>query len=133
VGNLEYSFKSLYTEIGGQETIDKLVDAFYPRVYADKDLRPLFEGDMEEIKRKQRMFLPQFLGGPALYSQEFGPPAMRHRHLPFEVTPKRAQCWLRCMKEAFQEIGLDNNPAGMAFYDRLTQVAAIMVNSPDQE
>jgi hemoglobin len=133
VGNLDYSFKSLYTEIGGQETIDKLVDAFYPRVYADKDLRPLFEGDMEEIKRKQRMFLPQFLGGPALYSQEFGPPAMRHRHLPFEVTPKRAQCWLRCMKEAFQEIGLDTNPAGMAFYDRLTQVAAIMVNSPDRE
>jgi hemoglobin len=133
VGNLDYSFKSLYTEIGGQETIDKLVDAFYPRVYADQDLRPLFEGDMEEIKRKQRMFLPQFLGGPALYSQEFGPPAMRHRHLPFEVTPKRAQCWLRCMKEAFQEIGLDSNPAGMAFYDRLTQVAAIMVNSPDRE
>lgn len=133
MGNLDYSFKSLYTEIGGQETIDKLVDAFYPRVYADKDLRPLFEGDMEEIKRKQRMFLPQFLGGPALYSQEFGPPAMRHRHLPFEVTPKRAQCWLRCMKEAFQEIGLDTNPAGMAFYGRLTQVAAIMVNSPDQE
>jgi hemoglobin len=133
VGNLDYSFKSLYTEIGGQETIDKLVDAFYPRVYADQDLRPLFEGDMEEIKRKQRMFLPQFLGGPALYSQEFGPPAMRHRHLPFEVTPKRAQCWLRCMKEAFQEIGLDTNPAGMAFYDRLTQVAAIMINSPDRE
>lgn len=130
---LEYPFKSLYTEIGGQETIDKLVDAFYPRVYADPDLAPLFEGDMEEIKRKQRMFLPQFLGGPPLYSQEFGPPAMRERHLPFEITPKRAQCWLRCMKEAFEEIGLDKNPAGQAFYDRLTQVAAIMVNSPDKE
>jgi hemoglobin len=68
---MEYKFKTLYTEIGGQETFDKLVNAFYPRVYADKELRPLFEGDMEEIKRKQRMFLPQFLGGPARYSQEF--------------------------------------------------------------
>jgi hemoglobin len=48
---LEYNFKSLYIEIGGQETIDKLVEAFYPRVYADEELRPLFEGDMEEIKR----------------------------------------------------------------------------------
>jgi hemoglobin len=133
VKKMEYPFKSLYTEIGGQETIDKLVDAFYPRVYADPDLAPLFEGDIEEIKRKQRMFLPQFLGGPPLYSQEFGPPAMRERHLPFEITPKRAQCWLRCMKEAFEEIGLDKNPAGQAFYDRLTQVAAIMVNSPDKE
>ena len=130
---MEYSFKTLYSEIGGQETIDELVNAFYPRVYADKDLSPLFEGDMQEIMRKQRMFLSQFLGGPALYSQEFGPPAMRGRHMPFEVTPKRARAWLRCMKEAFQEIGLDENPAGLAFYDRLTQVAGIMVNSPDME
>ncbi|WP_413303207.1 globin [Bacillus sp. 1P10SD] len=133
VKELDYNFKSLYSEIGGQETIDKLVNAFYPRVYADPELRPLFEGDMEEIKRKQRMFLPQFLGGPALYSQEFGPPAMRERHLPFEVTRRRAACWLRCMREAFQEIGLDQNPAGLAFYDRLTQVAGIMVNSPDRD
>ena len=133
VKELDYNFKSLYSEIGGQETIEKLVNAFYPRVYADPELRPLFEGDMEEIKRKQRMFLPQFLGGPALYSQEFGPPAMRERHLPFEVTSRRAVCWLRCMREAFQEIGLDQNPAGLAFYDRLTQVAGIMVNSPDRD
>lgn len=131
--NVEHKFKTIYEEIGGQETIDKLVNAFYPRVYADPELRPLFEGDMEEIKRKQRMFLPQFLGGPALYSQEFGPPAMRARHLPFEVTPRRATCWLRCMKEAFEEIGLAEHPAGQAFYDRLTQVAGIMVNSPDRD
>ncbi|MBI0579772.1 globin [Neobacillus cucumis] len=130
---MNYQFKTLYNEIGGQETIDQLVNAFYPRVYADKELRPLFEGDMKEIMRKQRMFLPQFLGGPALYSQEFGPPAMRDRHLPFEVTPKRARAWLHCMWEAFQEIGLDQNPAGLAFYDRLTQVAGIMVNSPDTD
>jgi hemoglobin len=37
------------------------------------------------------------------------------------------------MKEAFHEIGLDENPEGLAFYDRLTQVAGIMVNSPDKE
>jgi len=133
VRKLEYSFKSLYSEIGGQNTIEKLVEAFYPRVYADPELAPLFEGDMEEIKRKQKMFLPQFLGGPALYSQEFGPPAMRARHLPFEVTPRRAGAWLRCMKEAFHEIGLDETPAGLAFYDRLTQVAGIMVNTPDKQ
>lgn len=130
---MEYKFKSLYAEIGGQETIDKLVEAFYPKVYADPDLSPLFEGDMEEIKRKQKLFLPQFLGGPALYSQEFGPPAMKERHIPFPVTPKRATCWLRCMREAFEEIGLFDNPAGEAFYSRLTQVAAIMVNRADEE
>jgi hemoglobin len=71
VTKLEYKFKTLYAEIGGQETIDKLVNTFYPRVYADPELRPLFEGDMEEIKRKQRMFLPQFLGGPGCAGEDF--------------------------------------------------------------
>ncbi|MBM4763582.1 globin [Bacillus sp. B15-48] len=129
---MDYQLKALYYEIGGQETINQLVNAFYPRVYADKELRPLFEGDMEEIKRKQKLFLPQFLGGPALYSQEFGPPAMRQRHLPFKITQTKAKRWLHCMKEAFEEIGLYEQPAGKAFYERLTQVAAIMVNSPDE-
>jgi hemoglobin len=49
---MEYNFKSLYSEIGGQETIDKLVAAFYPRVYADPELRPLFEGDIGLLSRK---------------------------------------------------------------------------------
>ncbi|MDQ0216424.1 hemoglobin [Oikeobacillus pervagus] len=120
--------QTLYDEIGA-DMIDQLVKAFYPKVYADPDLSPIFEGDMGEIMRKQRLFLTQFTGGPPLYSQEFGPPAMRQRHLPFEITSKRAECWLRCMKEAFKEVGLDQQPAGIFFYERLKQVAAIMVNS----
>ena len=98
-----------------REKIDQLVRAFYPKVYDDPEISPLFEGDMSEIMRKQRMFLTQFLGGPTLYSNEFGPPAMRQRHLSFEITPKRAQCWLRCMGEAFEEVGLDQTPRGTIF------------------
>ncbi|MBN8201291.1 globin [Bacillus sp. NTK034] len=128
-----HDFKTLFEEIGGAETIEKLVEAFYPRVYADPVLSPLFVGDIEDIKRKQRMFLTQFLGGSPLYSQEFGPPAMKQRHLPFEITPLRAQRWLACMKEAFKETGLDQIPASVLFFDRLIQVAAIMVNSPERE
>lgn len=125
------NFQIPYELIGGEETIQKLVNAFYPKVYADPDLSPLFIGDMEEIKRKQKMFLTQFLGGPTLYSNEFGPPAMRARHLPFEITPTRAKAWLACMREAIDEIGLDG-PMRKAFYERLEQVAAIMINTPDQ-
>jgi hemoglobin len=126
----QYKLNTLFEEIGGTETIQKLVDTFYPKVYGDPDLAPLFEGDIEEIKRKQRMFLTQFLGGPTLYSNEFGPPAMRHRHMPFEITPTRAKAWLRCMKEAFDEIGLTGDIAE-AFYNRLQQVAGIMVNTAE--
>ena len=126
----EPQFGTIYDKIGA-EKINQLVQAFYPKVYDDPDLSPLFEGDMDEIMRKQRLFLTQFLGGPTLYSNEFGPPAMRQRHLPFEITPKRAQCWLRCMGEAFEEVGLDKTPEGQFFYSRLQQVAAIMINTPE--
>lgn len=64
------------------------------------------------------MFLSQFLGGPPLYSKEFGPPAMRARPFRFEVTPTLAKAWLRCMEEAMDEI-----------FIRLTNVAFLMVNT----
>ncbi len=127
---MDFKLNTLYEEIGGAEAIHDLVNAFYPKVYADPDLAPLFEGDIEEIKRKQYMFLTQFLGGPTLYSNEFGPPAMRYRHMPFEITPTRAKAWLRCMKEAFEETELTGELAD-AFYARLQQVAGIMINTPD--
>lgn len=123
--------RSIYDEIG-PEIIEEVVNAFYPKVYSDPDLIPIFDTvDIDEIMRKQKFFLTQFTGGPALYSREYGRPAMRYRHLPHEITPTRAKSWLRCMKEAFDETGLSELSAGDAFYKRLTEVAAIMVNTED--
>ncbi len=124
----ELHLQLLYDRIGA-EKIEELVNAFYPKVYANPDLIPIFTGDVGQIMSKQRLFLTQFLGGPPLYSNRYGHPRMRARHLPHEITPKRAEAWLRCMKEAFEEVGLADTPEGEVFYDRLTQVASIMVNS----
>lgn len=125
------SFDTPYDLIGGEETIEQLVNAFYPKVFSHPDLRPLFKGDMHDIMQKQKMFLTQFLGGPTLYSDVYGPPAMRARHMPFEITPTRAKAWLACMKEAMDEIGLEG-PIREQFYGRLIDVAQIMVNTPEQ-
>lgn len=128
---IDSNLSTLYDQIGA-EKIQELVRAFYPKVYSDPDLSPLFEGSIKEIMRKQQLFLTQFTGGPALYSQEFGPPAMRQRHLPFEITPLRAQAWLNCMKEAFEEVGLDQHPAGEFFtadYSRLQELWLIQHDS----
>lgn len=127
---MNYMDISLYEAVGGEETIQNLVSAFYPKVYANPVLSPLFEGDMNEIMRKQKMFLTQFLGGPTLYSNEFGPPAMKYRHMPFEITPARANAWLACMKEAMDDINLEGEEREM-FFGRLTQVAYIMVNTAE--
>lgn len=124
----ELHLQLLYDRIG-PEKIEELVNAFYPKVYADPDLIPIFTGDVGVIMEKQQKFLTQFTGGPALYSNKYGRPRMRARHLSHEITPIRAEAWLRCMKEAFEEVGLADTPEGEVFYERLTQVAAIMVNS----
>lgn len=125
--------RTIYEDIGA-EMIEELVNAFYPKVYADPDLIPIFDiVEIDEIMRKQKLFLTQFTGGPALFSEEFGPPRMRYRHMPHEITPIRARAWLRCMKEAFEEVGLWEHPVGKLFFERLNQVAGIMINSVEVE
>lgn len=125
--------QSPYELLGGEETIRRLVAAFYPRVAKDPLLSPIFPEDLTLTERKQFMFLTQFLGGETLYSNEYGHPMMRARHLPFQVTPKRAERWLRLMKEAMDEIGMEEGPVRQYMYERLTQVAHHMVNSEDDE
>ncbi|MNX99862.1 Group 2 truncated hemoglobin YjbI [compost metagenome] len=121
---------NLYEAIGGDETIRRLVNAFYPRVAADPDLSPIFPADLSETVEKQRLFLTQFLGGPALYTQTHGNPRMRARHLPFEITPTRREAWLRNMAAAMDEIGLEG-ALREEFFERLRLTAHHMENSPE--
>jgi hemoglobin len=98
---------SLYEAMGGADTVSRLVQAFYPKVQADPSIGPLFPEDIEPVMEKQTLFLTQFFGGPPLYSDRFGHPMMRARHMPFPITPERAEAWLSCMKRALAEVGLD--------------------------
>lgn len=121
--------KTPYELIGGQPFLYKLVETFYAKVAKDPDLSPIFPDDLTETIRKQKQFLTQFLGGPTLYSDEHGHPMLRARHMPFEITPKRANAWLRCMKEAMDEVGLENGPLREQIFSRLTFTAQHMINS----
>jgi hemoglobin len=123
--------KTIYEQIGGDAAITRIVDTFYPKVYENEELSPLFEGDINEIKMKQWMFLTQLTGGGALYSEKYGPPNMRARHMPFEITPIRAQAWLKLMHETLTETGLLETDGGKALFERLSQIAPIMINRYD--
>ncbi|WP_134699108.1 globin [Ammoniphilus sp. YIM 78166] len=125
------SEKTVYELIGGAETIEKLVSAFYDLVAAHPDLAPIFPKDFTETKEKQYLFLTQFFGGPLLYSEQHGHPMLRARHMPFPITPKRAEAWLSCMQQAMDQIGLEG-PIRDFMFDRLTQTAYHMVNRPSE-
>ncbi|WP_248928098.1 globin [Paenibacillus hamazuiensis] len=125
-------YQTIYEAIGGAKTVRRLVEAFYPKVQADPLIGPLFPDDITPVQEKQYLFLTQFFGGPALYSDLYGHPMMRARHLPFPITPERANAWLACMAEALAEIGLPA-PLQEIVLERLKGPAYHFVNSENEE
>ena len=79
---------TFYDEIGGYETIRRIVARFYEGVATDPVLRPLYpEEDLGPAEERFRLFLVQYWGGPTTYSDTRGHPRLRMRHAPFAVTP----------------------------------------------
>ncbi|UQW98095.1 globin [Rummeliibacillus sp. G93] len=116
----------------GEERLYKLIDIFYSKVANNPKLKPIFPDDLTETARKQKQFQTQYLGGPNIYTQEHGHPMMKARHMPFKITPERAQAWLECMSEAMDEVGLDGKFRHV-YYQRLVQTAHHMINTPDED
>ncbi|MFC4077705.1 globin domain-containing protein [Salinithrix halophila] len=123
---------TLYERIGGDPTIRRIVESFYPRVQKDPLLSPLFPEDIRPTMEKQRRFLTQFFGGPALYTELYGHPRMRARHLPFPITPERAEAWLHNMAAALDDAGI-TGPIREEMWSRLCFTAAHMVNRPNAD
>lgn len=98
---------TLYEKMGGEATVRKLVETFYPIVLKNPKIGPLFPEDIRPVMEKQYRFLTQFFGGPPLYSDLYGHPMMRARHLPVPINRERADAWLDCMNEALETIGME--------------------------
>lgn len=123
---------SIYEQLGGGETIRKLVESFYPKVQQNAVISHLFPEDINPVMDKQYLFLTQFFGGPPLYTEQYGHPMMRKRHLPFKITPKRAEAWLDCMSRALEDIGLEES-LQKVIITRLSAPAYFFVNSDEEE
>jgi hemoglobin len=119
-------------EVIGESRLHSLIDTFYFHVSKHPDLKPIFPEDLTETAQKQKQFMTQYLGGPALYTNEHGHPMLRARHMPFKITPKRAEAWLSCMRQAMDEVGLEKDIREF-FYHRLQLTAQHMINSSNSD
>ncbi|KAA6441510.1 globin [Dyadobacter flavalbus] len=119
---------TLYERIGGDAALRQLTDKFYDLVFAHELISRLFRSDKELIKEKQRLFLTQFLGGPQLYSDVYGHPMMRARHMPHTITEDDAVAWLQCMSEAVGQLPISKELKDELF-DRFPRTAFFMVNT----
>jgi hemoglobin len=122
--------QNFYAEVGGEQVFRRIVHRFYEQVAEDELLRPMYpEEDLGPAEDRLRMFLEQYWGGPRTYSDQRGHPRLRMRHMPFKVGPLEQAAWLRCMRVAVDEAGLDE-PHRAQLWQYLEYAAASMVNSP---
>lgn len=118
---------TIYEKLG-EKNLRLMVNRFYDLVQKNEIISPLFKDDFNTIREKQFMFLTQFFGGPQLYSEQFGHPRMRMRHLPHKITNEGKEEWLKCMKEAVFSLDIDES-LKHAIYNCFPPIAQHMVNS----
>jgi len=118
---------TLYDRLG-ENNLATMVDRFYDLVFESDRIAHLFKSDKSEIKEKQRLFLTQFFGGPALYSHQHGHPQLRARHMPHSITQDDAAEWLSCMSAAITSLEIEESLKDELF-KRLVPTAMFMVNT----
>jgi hemoglobin len=118
----------LYDRIG-EEPFRLIVHAFYQGVAADPELRAMYpEQDLGPAEERLAMFLIQYWGGPRVYSEQRGHPRLRMRHASFHIDLAARDRWLRHMRAAVDEAGLE--PADRdELWDYLEHAANFMVNA----
>lgn len=125
---------TLYEQLGGKETIEKLVERFYhymntlPEV---KDIRDQHAPDLTEARDKLVMFLTGWSGGPQIYIEKFGHPRLRMRHMPFKIGEKERDQWLYCMFKALEDV-VPSEQLKSDLKKSFAHIADFMRNQPPQ-
>ena len=109
---------SAFKLVGGEAAVRALVDRFYDLMDLDPalaELRALHPTTLDGSRDKLFWFLCGWLGGPQHYTDRFGHPMLRARHLPFSIGIKERDQWLACMRRAMADVAV---PSPLA--ERLT-------------
>lgn len=99
-----------FERIGGEAKVRAMVDRFYDLMDLDPAftlLRSAHPTALEGSRDKLFWFLCGWLGGPQHYTDRFGHPMLRARHLPFSIGIKERDQWLACMRQAMVETEID--------------------------
>jgi hemoglobin len=95
--------------IGGEEKVRALVDRFYDLMDLETGygaLREVHGTELERARQHLFWFLCGWLGGPQHYTDRFGHPRLRMRHMPFKIGILERDQWLACMDQAMGEVGV---------------------------
>ena len=95
-----------FATLRGEATVRALVDRFYDLMELEPayaELRAVHGTTLDDARQKLFWFLCGWLGGPQHYTERFGHPRLRARHMPFKVGLVERDQWLACMDQAMRE------------------------------
>ncbi|MDF1588435.1 MAG: group II truncated hemoglobin [Gammaproteobacteria bacterium] len=122
-----------YERIGGEKVVRQLCRTFY-QIMSDTPqtnlIRVMHPENIQLSEDKLFMFLSGWLGGPPLYTDQFGHPRLRARHLPFSIGIEERDQWLYCMAQALKTLDLDQLFAEQLM-SSFVQTADFMRNKPE--
>ncbi len=96
--------------VGGEAAVRALVDRFYDLMDIEpayRELRAVHGSTLADARDKLFWFLCGWLGGPSHYTERFGHPRLRMRHMPFAIGVIERDQWVTCMDQAMREVELD--------------------------
>jgi hemoglobin len=100
-------FDTPFEWIGGEARVRELTERFYDLMDLEPayaELRAAHGTDLSSARQKLFWFLCGWLGGPGHYTERFGHPRLRMRHMPFAIGVKERDQWVACMDQAMQEV-----------------------------
>ena len=104
-------FETPFAWIGGESQVHALVDRFYDLMDLEPGyaaLRAAHGTELANAREKLKMFLTGWMGGPQRYTEQFGHPRLRMRHMPFSIGIAERDQWVACMDQAMQETAIDD-------------------------
>ncbi|MFT6407976.1 MAG: hemoglobin [Arenicella sp.] len=95
---------SLYSRLGGEPGVTKLVDVFYENVLADDSLHNFFHRvPMAQLKHMQKEFFSIALGGPSEYS-DF---QLAHAHQGLDIKTSHFTTFVNILFSTLSELDLN--------------------------
>ncbi len=100
------TFDTPFAWMGGEDKVKALTERFYDLMDLEPGyaaLRAAHGPDLGGAREKLFWFLCGWLGGPQHYTDRFGHPRLRMRHMPFKIGEIERDQWLACMAQAMAE------------------------------
>ncbi|WP_299177556.1 group II truncated hemoglobin [uncultured Neptuniibacter sp.] len=95
-----------YKMAGELAGLTQLVDDFYQimdELPEAQTIRKMHPDDLTESRQKLAYFLSGWLGGPKLYSQNYGTIRIPHAHSHLPIVAEDSEMWILCMQKAVEK------------------------------